>query len=68
MLVKRLLIDSNLSWTAIPNCYLKQIGGSQTIRTNFDTSNIPRLTPLFYSTCLMCWAKFAFVKPVSLPL
>ena len=65
MLVKRLLIDSNSSWTAIPNCYLKQIGGSQTIRTNFDTSNIPRSTPLFYKTCLMCWAKFAFVKPVS---
>ena len=62
---KKLLLPTKSRWNLIPTSYLKQIGGTITIRSNFSNDSIPSKLPDFYKICLSDWSHFVNNEPNS---
>ena len=65
MWIKKLLLQTKSSWKLIPTSYLKQIGGTITIGSNFSNDSIPGKLPDFYKVCLSDWSDFVNNEPNS---
>jgi hypothetical protein len=65
MWAKRLVSEGDCIWKIIPSFYLKSIGGTQFIRSNFDSNKISKSLPSFYQLILEAWAEFVFHEPAS---
>ena len=66
MLIKRLLTGRTLHpWKLIPSWYLREIGGLEAARSNFNVDMIPKNLPKYYKQCLITYSKFVKRLPLT---
>ena len=64
MLIKRLLTSRTLHpWKLIPSWYLREIGGLEAVRSNFNVDMIPKNLPKYKH--LIAYSKFVKRSPLS---
>ena len=53
-------------WSAVISYHLEHIGGIDHVRSNFDSTLIPKQTPSFYKTCFSVWDQLTKCNPATL--